>query len=39
MNPWYLVVALCLVDGLLCHELMKAWDKEKRRAEKEDDKP
>lgn len=27
MNPWYLVVALCLVDGLLCHELMKAWDK------------
>lgn len=26
MNPWYLVVVLCLVDGFLCHELTKAWD-------------
>jgi len=26
MNPWYLVIMLCLVDGLLCHELRKAWD-------------
>lgn len=31
MNPWYLVIALCLVDGFLCHELMKAWDKEDTR--------
>ncbi len=28
MNPWYLVIALCLVDGFLCHQLMKAWDKD-----------
>lgn len=27
MNPWYLVIALCLVDGFLCHELMETWDK------------
>lgn len=26
MNPWWLVIALCLVDGLLAHELMKVWD-------------
>ena len=26
MNPWYLVIALCLVDGFLCHELMETWD-------------
>lgn len=26
MNPWHLVILLCLVDGLLCHELMKTWD-------------
>lgn len=26
MIAWYLVIALCLVDGLLCHELVKAWD-------------
>ena len=33
MNPWYLGIALCLVDGFLCHELMKAWDaKEKQQA-------
>lgn len=31
MNPWYLVIALCLVDGFLCHELMKAWDKKGNR--------
>ncbi len=30
MVAWYLVIALCLVDGVLCHELMKAWDKEDR---------
>lgn len=23
MNPWHLVILLCLVDGLLCHELLK----------------
>lgn len=23
MNPWYLVIMLCLVDGLLCHELLR----------------
>ena len=28
MTPWYLVIALCLVDGFLCHQLMKAWDKD-----------
>ncbi len=38
MHPWHLVIALCLVDGILCHELMKTWDKEKHKAEKEDDK-
>ena len=27
MSPWCLVIVLCLVDGVLCHELMKAWDK------------
>ena len=29
MNPWHLVILLCLVDGLLCHELMKAWEDRK----------
>ncbi len=38
MNPWHLVIALCLVDGFLCHQLIKTWDKEKRQTEKEDDK-
>lgn len=31
MIAWYLVIALCLVDGLLCHELMKAWDELSKR--------
>lgn len=26
MNPWNLVILLCLVDGLLCHELLKGRD-------------
>lgn len=26
MIAWYLVILLCIVDGTLCHALMKAWD-------------
>lgn len=26
MNPWHLVILLCLVDGLLWHELLKGRD-------------
>ena len=33
MTAWGLVILLCLVDGLLCHELMKVWDKEKSEKE------
>lgn len=31
MNPWHIVILLCLVDGFLCHELMKAWDENKKQ--------
>lgn len=26
MIAWYLVIFLSILDGVLCHELMKAWD-------------
>lgn len=30
MNPWHLVILLCLVDSFLCHQLMKEWDKKQK---------
>lgn len=30
MMAWSLVFLLCLVDGLLCRELMKAWDRQEK---------
>lgn len=34
MNPWYLVIMLCLVDGLLCHELLKTGGYDKMSSKK-----
>lgn len=37
MIAWQLVIFLCLVDGMLCHALMKAWDelREKRKGDRD----
>lgn len=37
MIAWYLVILLCIVDGTLCHALIKAWDELHKEREEDRD--